>query len=94
MSPRKKVKNLDALVHWFYAKRDLPQGYQITQENIFEDFHFAIPLQMGRFSCRELMNGEVMTKTLDKDAALSLDFIKGLYVSNPYLKSIPSERGI
>ena len=92
--PRKEVSYLDALVRGVYAKRDLPQGYQITQENILEDFYLAIPLQKGQISCRELMNGEVLTKAIPKDAALSLDYIQGPYSANPHLKSILSDRGI
>jgi N-acetylneuraminate synthase len=94
MSPRKEVKHLDALVYWVYAKRDFPQGYQITQEYIFEDFHLAIPLQKGQISCRELMNGEVLTKALTKDPALALDFIEGLCSANPHWKSVLCDRGI
>jgi len=92
--PSKEVKYLDALVRGVYAKRDLPQGYEITQENILEDFYLAIPLQKGQISCRELMNGEVLTKAIAKDAALSLEYIEGPYSANPQLKSILSDRGI
>ena len=92
--PRKEITYLDALVRGVYAKRDLPAGYQITHEKISKDFYLAVPLQKGQVSCRELMNGEVLTEALLQDAPLHISMIEGPYASNPGLQKLINDRGI
>ena len=92
--PEKETKYLDALLRGVYAKRDLPAGYQIHHKNILEDFYLAIPLQKGQLSCRELMNGEVLTQALKKDSALMIDAIDSPYSTHLELKQMIYRRGI
>lgn len=92
--PSKEITYLDALVRGVYAKRDLPAGYEIKQEHILEDFYLAVPLQKGQISCRELMNGEVLSKPLLRDAALRIDMIEGPYGSNPEMQHLVNNRGM
>ena len=58
MPPQKEIDYLDSLVRGVYAKRDLPEGHILTDEDVY----LAIPLQQGQISCRELMRGEVLLK--------------------------------
>ena len=92
--PKKEITYLDALVRGVYAKRDLPAGYEITQDRIFEDFYLAIPLLKGQLSCRELMNGEVLNKEVDKDNPLKINCIEGAYSSNLDMQKLINERGV
>ena len=53
--PKKEIEYLDALVRGVYAKGNLPEGYCLTDDDVY----LAIPLQKGQLSCRELMRGNV-----------------------------------
>ncbi|MFH1878173.1 MAG: N-acetylneuraminate synthase family protein [Candidatus Omnitrophota bacterium] len=86
----KEIKYLDALVRGVYAKKDLPEG-QILRE---EDVYLAVPLQQGQISCRELMSGEVLLKSCEKDKPLMIDMIDSPYANNESLKKEIFERGI
>lgn len=92
--PREEIEYLDGLVRGVYVKRDLPEGYVIKHETIDEDIYMAIPLQKGQISCRELMSGEVLLKSLKKDEALMIDSIDSPYSHNDTLKSQIYRRGI
>jgi sialic acid synthase SpsE len=92
--PVKEVTYLDALLRGVYAKRNLPAGYEIKQEHILEDFYLAVPLQKGQISCRELMNGETLSKPLPQDAALKIDMIEGPYGSNSEMQIMINNRGM
>jgi len=92
--PKKEVTYLDALVRGVYAKRDLPTGYEINQHRVLEDFYLAIPLQKCQLSCRELMNGEVLSRDLSKDEPLEINCLDGVYGSNPSMQKLINERGI
>ncbi len=48
--PTKEIQYLDGLVRGMYAKKDLSIGDELTGENIY----YAIPLQKGQLSCREV----------------------------------------
>lgn len=94
MAPKKEINYLDALVRGVYAKRDLPVGYIITNEDFHKDFYMAIPLQKGQMSCREVMNGEKLVTEVVKDKALLIDNIDSLYAKNDELKQLIYNRGI
>ncbi len=49
--PEREVEYLDALVRGVYAKRDLPAGHKLTDDDVY----LAVPLQKGQISCREFM---------------------------------------
>ena len=71
MAPRNEIEYLDSLVRGVYAKTDLPEGHIPSNEDVY----LAIPLQQGQISCRELMRGEVLTRPLAADEAITIDFI-------------------
>jgi sialic acid synthase SpsE len=94
LSPEKEIQYLDALVRGIYAKRDLPKGYKLKQETMYDDIYAAIPLQKGQISCRELMAGEVLLKEIKKDTAIMIDDIDCIYAHNSELKKLIYDRGI
>ena len=40
----KEGRYIDELLRGLYAKRELPEGYKISNKSISEDFYLAIPL--------------------------------------------------
>lgn len=82
---------LDALVRGVYAKKDIPEGYTFSEKTVMDDFYLAIPLQKGQLSCRELVNGERLIKSIKKDEKLTIDHIDGIQKS---LRDTIKERGM
>lgn len=87
---RREIEYLDGLVRGVYARRDLPEGH-ILQD---EDVYLAIPLQRGQISCRELMRGEVLLKAIQQDEPIRIDDIDSPYASTPSLRAIIYGRGL
>lgn len=94
LAPKKEIHYLDALVRGVYAKRDLPAGYVVTNEDFNKDFYMAIPLQKGQMSCREVMSGEKLISPIQKDKPLLIDAIDSLYAKNEELKQLIYNRGL
>jgi sialic acid synthase SpsE len=92
--PQKEIAYLDTLVRGVYAKRDIEAGYTLNHATMHEDFYLAIPLQRGQLSCREMMNGEILSAPLKKDQMLSIDAIESPYSRNNSLKKLLYNRGI
>jgi N-acetylneuraminate synthase len=88
--PVAEIKYLDALVRGIYAKRDLPVGTPLSEE----DLYLAIPLLKGQISCRELMRGEVLLRPVKKDAPLYIDDIDSPYSHSDELKKAIYDRGL
>lgn len=88
--PRKEIEYLDALVRGVYARRDLPAGHVLSDDDVY----LAIPLQRGQISCRELMRGEVLLEPIAQDAPIFIDAIESPYSSIPSLKAKIYSRGI
>lgn len=88
-NPR-EIQYLDTLVRGVYAKRDLPEGHILADDDVY----LAIPLQKGQISCRELMRGEVLMRPLQKDHAVMIDDIDSPYSSIPSLKAAIYARGL
>ena len=86
----REIQYLDTLVRGVYAKRDLPEGHIIADEDVY----LAIPLQKGQISCRELMRGEVLLRPLKQDEAIMIDDIDSPYSSIPSLKAAIYARGL
>jgi sialic acid synthase SpsE len=90
MPPKKETEYLDALVRGVYAKRDLPEGHQLTDDDVY----LAIPLHKGQLSCRELMNGELLLNPVKADRAIRIDDIESPYSQIPSLRKIIYARGM
>jgi sialic acid synthase SpsE len=88
--PRREVDYLDALVRGVYAKRDLPEGHILSDDDVY----LAIPLLKGQISCRELMRGEVLLRPLAQDQPIKIDDIESPYASIPSLKATIYARGL
>lgn len=88
--PQREVQYLDALVRGVYARRDLPVGHKLTEDDVY----LAIPLQKGQISCRELINGETLLGPVAKDGAVRLTDIDSPYAYNSDLQTIVNARGI
>ena len=88
--PVAEIKYLDALVRGIYAKRDLPQGTPLSDDDVY----LAIPLLKGQISCRELMRGEVLLREIKKDKPLFIDDIDSPYSHSDELKKAIYERGL
>ena len=91
---KEEIEYLDKLVRGVYLKRDLKKGYEFSSEKLEKDFYLAIPLKKGQLSCRELLNGEKLTKDIEKDSPLMIEDIDGPYSSSSHLKKIIQDRGI
>ena len=81
---------LDSYIRGVYARRDLPQGHVLTEDDVY----LAIPLQKGQISCRELMRGEIMLQACAKNAPITIDMIDSPYANNEELKKQIYNRGI
>ena len=88
--PQKEIQYLDSLVRGVYAKRDLPEGHILSDDDVY----LAVPLQQGQISCRELMRGEVIRTPVPKDGAILIDSIDSPYASIPSLRQLIYERGL
>jgi N-acetylneuraminate synthase len=92
--PDKEIKYLDALVRGVYAKRDLPEGYVLNHDTMYDDLYLAIPLQKGQISCRELMSGETLQLAVKKDHPITIDAIDSAYAYSAALKDLIMQRGL
>jgi N-acetylneuraminate synthase len=88
--PPKEIAYLDKLVRGVYAKRDLPQGHVITDQDVY----LAVPLLQGQISCRELMKGEVLQRAIQADGPIHIDDIDSPYAGNSDLKALIYKRGL
>lgn len=87
---QREIAYLDVLVRGVYARRDLPAGHALSDDDVY----LAIPLQKGQISCRELMHGEVLLKAVAADQAVTIDAIDSPYAGNDQLKALIYGRGI
>ena len=91
---RKEIEYLDALVRGAYANKDLEPGYVLSKDSFEKDFYLAIPLRRGQLSCREVMNGEKLIKSLKANEPLTINDIDGPYSENENLKNLILTRGL
>jgi N-acetylneuraminate synthase len=87
---QREVAYLDALVRGVYARRDLPEGHILSDEDVY----LAIPIQKGQISCRELMRGEVLLKVVSADQPIMIDAIDSPYASIESLRELIYRRGL
>lgn len=90
----KEIKYLDALVRGIYAKKNIPKGYVVKNEEFEEYFYLAVPLHKGQLSVREIKNGEVFTSEVRKDEKILIDHIDSPYARVESLRKIIYDRGI
>lgn len=90
LPPQKEISYLDSLVRGVYARHDLPVGHVLQDADVY----LAIPLQQGQISCRELMRGEVIRRTVAKDQAVMIDAIDSPYANIPSLTELIYHRGL
>lgn len=88
--PKKETEYLDTLVRGVYARRDLPEGHALRDEDVY----LAIPLQKGQISCREIMRGEVLLKPVCLDDPIMINMIDSPYANNEVLMTTIYNRGI
>jgi sialic acid synthase SpsE len=86
----REIEYLDTLLRGVYAKRDLPEGHVLTDDDVY----LAIPLQKGQISCRELMRGEVLLRPLKQHEGIMIDDIDSPYGSISALKAAIYARGL
>lgn len=87
---QRETQYLDTLVRGVYARRDLPAGHALSDDDVY----LAIPLQKGQISCRELMHGEVLLKDIPAHSPISIDAIDSPYADNDRLKALIYGRGL
>lgn len=90
----KETDFLDNYIRGVYARRDLPVGHRLTNQTYEQDVYLAIPLQKGQISCRELMNGEVLLRPVQKDQPVRIDDVDSPYAGNDELKKYIYQRGL
>jgi sialic acid synthase SpsE len=88
--PEREVKYLDALVRGVYAAKDIAVGDALSEKNVY----LAIPLQKGQISCRELMRGEVVVKSVNADGAIMFADIDSPYGNDSTLANMIKQRDI
>jgi N-acetylneuraminate synthase len=86
----REIAYLDTLLRGVYARRELPVGHALTDEDVY----LAIPLQKGQLSCRELIAGRVLAHAVAADAPLTVDAFDSPYSHNPALREQLMKRGL
>jgi len=87
---RSEIEYLDALVRGVYAKRDLPVGHAITDDDIY----LAIPLTKAQLSCRELITGEVLSESVVAHQPITISDVDNPYSRVNELRDQIQQRGL
>lgn len=88
--PEREIAYLDALVRGVYAKRDLPVGHTLTDDDVY----LAVPLQKGQISCRELIAGEPTLIAINADDPVTIEALDSPYGKNAHLREKIMRRGL
>ena len=88
--PPKEIEYLDSLVRGVYAKRDLPAGHILTDD----DYYLAIPLQKGQVSCRELITGDPLVAPVRQNEPITIELFDNPYARPGFLHRVIAARGI
>jgi N-acetylneuraminate synthase len=87
---RDEIEYLDSLVRGAYARRDLPAGHALQDE----DFFLAIPLLKGQLSCRELFRGDPLARPILKNEPITIEHLDNPYSRSEHLGDLIRQRGI
>lgn len=87
---RAEIEYLDALVRGVYARRDLPAGHRLSEDDVY----LAIPLLKGQLSCRELIAGEALSHAVKADQAVLIDHLDNPYSRTSQLREQIMNRGL
>lgn len=90
MIPEKEMRYLDSLIRGVYAKRDLPVGHILGDDDVY----MAVPLQKQQLSCRELMRGQVIIKACKADAPITVDNVDTPYAYSESMRARINDRGL
>jgi sialic acid synthase SpsE len=85
---------LDSLVRGAWAARDLPAGHVLRHGAMNHDVRLQIPLLRGQLSCRELMDGESLTRAVKEGEPLMIDDVDGPHAQCPRLVETIRNRGL
>lgn len=88
--PEGERRYLDALVRGVYAKRDLPAGHVLTDDDVYH----AVPLLKGQISTREFESGETLTAAVATDSPVLLAGIDADYARDAELSALITDRGM
>jgi len=86
----RELQYLDTLVRGVYAKRDLPVGHILTDD----DLYLAIPLQKEQLTCRELMRGQVMIRSCKADSPVTVEMVDTPYAYSETMRARIAKRGL
>ena len=87
---QREIEYLDTLVRGVYARRGLPAGHALSDDDVY----LAVPLLKGQISCRELMHGEVLLHPVAAEQPIMIDAIDSPYAASDHLKSLIYKRGL
>jgi sialic acid synthase SpsE len=88
--PEKEVRYLDELVRGVYARRDLPVGHVLSEDDIY----MAVPLNHGQISVREFTAGERLRAAVFRDGAVLLRDVDSDYAHDLVLQRLVQDRGV
>ena len=88
--PSKETEYLDSLARGVYARRDLPAGHVLTEE----DYYLAVPLQKGQLSCRELITGDPLVAPVTQDEPITIELFDNPYSRPGFLHQVIAGRGL
>lgn len=88
--PKKERQYLDALVRGVYARRDLPAGHMLTDDDIY----LAVPLMHGQISTREYSSGEVLKAPVRANESVDFLNVESSYSTNLELGRLILDRGL
>ncbi|MDR1648040.1 MAG: N-acetylneuraminate synthase family protein [Zoogloeaceae bacterium] len=88
--PEREIRYLDGLARGVYARKKLVKGQTLSGAELY----FAVPLQKGQISCRELMHGEILLRDIEADQPVMIDDIDSPYADNADLKALIYDRGL
>jgi sialic acid synthase SpsE len=87
---QREINYLDSLVRGVYARKDLPSGHRLTNDDIY----LAIPLQRGQISSRELIYGELLLNPIKANEPIHLSELDGPYKGDSKFLEAVNNRGI